>query len=336
MPEPMSIRAADLFGAGPASLVPLHGGNFSQVYAFRREEREVVLRLTLPDAGIDAASMESILDFMRWLAENGLHVPRPLRSTHGRLVESVPGEGGEMLATAVEKAPGILAERLPFEVWNEQRFELLGRTAGKLHRLSQSYQPPQGISRRPEWYESDNNYNLQEDLDQVHPIVLDKYAQARREVLDLPHNGDRYGLIHADLQCANFFLEPQTNTLTLFDFDDCCYGWYLMDIALPLLDFLVVYPGLEREAFANKFLTSFLRGYRSEYPLEPKAFQQLPLFLKLLEIGLTIQVETIAAHCTPDSWVGKFMAGRLEKIKNDRPFVELDMQAVLAGMRRKA
>ena len=120
--------------------------------------------------------------------------------------------------------------------------------------------------------------------------------------------------------------------ITLFDFDDCCYGWFVMDIAMPLMDFLVLYPGIERERVAVRFLSSFLRGYLPQHPLDADWLQQLPVFLKLLESGLYYQVHAFAKSFPPDSWVGKFMAGRRECIENGMPFVELDIPAIIASL----
>lgn len=325
------ITAARLFPADGEAYERLHGGNFSTVYGYTRAGKSLILRLTPPDSGIDRPDMQSILHWMKYLAENGLNVPAPQYSSQGRLVEEIPAEEGAWLASAVEKAPGVLAERLPFGDWNETRFERLGQAAGKLHALSQRYQPPAGIRPRPRWDESANNNNPIDELPEAEPEILSAREEVLAEVNALPQTNAAFGLIHGDLQCANFFIDPASDTITLFDFDDCCHGWTLMDIALPLLDFLVVYPGLEREAFAARFLSSFLRGYQRENPLDAAWLARLPLFLSLLEIGLYLQVASFAAECAPDSWVGKFMDGRREGILARRPFVNLNLPAVLAS-----
>ena len=51
--------------------------------------------------------------------------------------------------------------------------------------------------------------------------------------------------------------------------------------------------------------------------------EQLPLFLKLLEIN----IYDLVANFFPDDadeWVMKFMPGRKERLENDTPYVELD------------
>ena len=51
---------------------------------------------------------------------------------------------------------------------------------------------------------------------------------------------------------------------TVFDVDDCSYGWYVMDIAMGLFDVLVLYPGEEKVAFAEQFIRDYLHGYMAK------------------------------------------------------------------------
>lgn len=39
--------------------------------------------------------------------------------------------------------------------------------------------------------------------------------------------------------------------ITIFDFDDCVYGWFVMDIATLLFDILVVYQGAAKGELAS-------------------------------------------------------------------------------------
>lgn len=51
--------------------------------------------------------------------------------------------------------------------------------------------------------------------------------------LALPRDPVGYGLIHQDTHTGNLFL-AKDGQMTLFDLNDCCYGWYIYDIALVL------------------------------------------------------------------------------------------------------
>jgi hypothetical protein len=137
------------------------------------------------------------------------------------------------------------------------------------------------------------------------------------------------------LHFANFFVEPRTRAITLFDFDDCCYGWSVMDISILLFDALVMYKGQDKDVFARHFMRNFLSGYKTESPIGVFWTTQIPNFLKLLEINLYDQV---APHFNPDggdAWINSFIPGRKRRIQNDQPYVEIDFE-ILAVVRPDA
>ncbi len=313
--------ALSLFRADPLPAQRLHGGTFSEVYEFTSRGESFILRLTPPNSGIDRDDMESVLHYMHYLSDGGLCVPSPLLSREGRLVEMIPDGDRTWLATVVQKARGVRAETIPFEGWTDRRIHLLGSLTGRMHRLSQGYQPPAEIKPRPGWDKVTNNYNPLDELPDAETDILERRQEVLARLEHLPRTPASFGLIHADLQFANFFIDPADDLLTLYDFDDCCQGWYMMDIALPLLDMLVLYPGHDREVFASRFLEHFITGYRTQCTPDPSLLAELHTFLKLLEIGLYLQVAAYAEEATPDSWVGKFMPGRKESILSCTPFV---------------
>ncbi len=319
-------EAARLYGTRAAQLRPLSGGNFNQVFEFFCGEGVCILRLAPPDGGMDASSLQAVQEWMQYLAAHGGPAPEPVLSCRGRLVERA-GAQGEVLATAARKAGGVLGERLPFERWNETLFRALGRAVGKLHALAKDYRPAVGAPLRPYWEAASNCFNPDPTPD---PSLAPVWALRRRvleELHCLPRERDSFGLIHADLHGGNFLVDEASGAITVIDFDDCAYGWFGMDIAMSLLDMLVLYPGADREAFAARFLRPYLAGYRSENPLSAFWVQQTPLFLKLLELGLYLMVYEAYKPGERDSWIGKFMHGRRERIEAGLPFVELDFTA---------
>ena len=125
-------------------------------------------------------------------------------------------------------------------------------------------------------------------------------------------------------------METQKQIVTLIDFDDCAYGWFVMDIAVLLFDILVLYPGTDKDEYGQNFLRNFLTGYLTENHLSMFWLEQLPLFLKLLEINIYDMV----AKSYPDNsdeWVMKFMSGRKERLESDTPYMNLNYSA-LAGL----
>ncbi|MEW6094757.1 MAG: hypothetical protein AB1531_12415, partial [Chloroflexota bacterium] len=90
---------------------------------------------------------------------------------------------------------------------------------------------------------------------------------------------------------------------------------------------LVLYTGPDRNGYAQEFLHNFLAGYRVENALPGFWLEQIPLFLKLLEINLYDEV----AKFYPDDveeWGAKFIPGRKERLESDLPYVDLDFTSL--------
>jgi Ser/Thr protein kinase RdoA (MazF antagonist) len=315
--------AAACFGVTPSDLTPVRGGHFAHSYAFSRDG-DYILRIIPPNAELDAASMTAIFAWMAHLSAHGVSVPQPLGSTRGRLVE----QRDDYIITAAAKAKGVLAEEVPPAQWPPRLFESLGRTVGRMHALAKGYAPDQSLGR-PHWHEIGNCFNPSGPMDAVPAAVRERRHQVVEQVRALSKDRNAYGLIHADLHFGNLFVDMESNTVTLFDFDDCCYGWFAMDVAMSLFDILVLYRGDEREAFAGGFLTTYLRGYAQESPIHPLTFRHLPDFLKMLEIGVYLDVQPHYEPGGEDPWLAAFMPSRERRIVEAVPYVELDFEGIL-------
>jgi len=157
--------------------------------------------------------------------------------------------------------------------------------------------------------------------------VLERFQDLMAHLLSLPRD-DRaaYGMIHFDAHGGNFLIDEQGN-LALFDFDDCCYSWYVNDIAIVLFYFIVNSP--DPEALAAQFLPRFLSGYRQEYDLDSAWLSEIPHFLKLREIDLYAVIHrSFDVDNLTDKWVADFMNGRKARIEAGLPFVNYDFDAL--------
>jgi Ser/Thr protein kinase RdoA (MazF antagonist) len=322
---PLNI-AASLYRISEAELRPLRGGHFAHVYGFKRNDRNFVLRLTPPNDDVDVTAQRSILAWMAYLAAHGASAPEPLPSQNGNLVEVISLPEGEWLAVAFTQAEGVLSEEISLDQWGDVQFQMLGRSIGKMHAIARGYVPSNAMSY-PEWETGGNLFNRQIENEFW---LKEKQSRVLEQIRTLPRPADAYGLVHCDLHFGNFFVDFHKQIITLIDFDDCAYGWFVMDIAVQLFDVLVLYPGTDKDEFGLNFLRNFLTGYLTENPLSMFWLEQLPLFLKLLEIN----VYDMVAKFYPDDaeeWSTKFMPGRKERLENDTPYTNLNYSA-LAGL----
>lgn len=316
--------ATRLYGIRPSDLQSLPGGHFSHVYEATKEGQDLVLRITPPNQEIDLLSTKAILAWMDHLARHGAAVTRPVPSQEGNLIEIVTIDSDLYVCVVYEKAQGALAETLSFDQWQGQLFENLGRAIGRIHSLAKRYRPADAALIRPDWDHIGNCFNPGDELDPSQASILTRKNEILQLIQALPRQPGDYGLIHADLHLGNFLVDLPSSVVTILDFDDCCQGWYAMDIAMTLFDMLVVYPVADKACFADQFLADYLKGYRQETDLSSFSIANLPHFLKLVEIGIYTQVYRSYAAGQMDEWITKFMADRSEGIEQGFAYVDLN------------
>lgn len=328
MDQRLLERACQLYLTSPDQLIPLSGGHFNAVYQYAFGEKFAILRIGVEDC--PRQQTLSMLDFMRYLSQENAPVARPLLSANGRFLESLESEGKRYNVTAVEKAAGTLAEDIPPSQWTDDLFRSIGKAVGKLHRISAEFQPSISGFILPHWFDSFEIHDANRSLSTSSDPAREKLALLIQQLHDLPTTPGDYGLIHDDLHFANFLVQADGH-VTVFDFDDCEYGWFAMDVAMALFDVLVLYnAGNETESqfFAYRFMRAYLAGYRQERDLSTDWLIQIPNFLKLKELCI---YSTLIGHPEvklPDTWVGRFMRNRAERIAHDIPYVDIDFSTL--------
>jgi Ser/Thr protein kinase RdoA (MazF antagonist) len=305
-----------------ADKIRLLDGFESFMYEFERPDGAFILRIG-HSRRRSIPLIKGEVDWINYLAAGGAGVARAVLSANDRLVEVIEdGCGGHFLATAFVKARGGPPTK---ESWNEALFERYGRLIGRMHALSKDYEPPDPTWRRPEW---DDPLMLDPELWRLplEPAVVQKFQVLMAYLQSLPKEREGYGLIHQDAHGGNFFVDDE-GTITLFDFDDCAYSWYIYDIAMVL--FYAVANRPDANDFARVFMEHFMRGYRQENWLEPAWLREIPAFLKLREIDLyAIICRDFDVDHIEHRWTAEFMRGRKEKIENDVPYLDMDFRSL--------
>ena len=263
------------------------------------------------------------VDWINYLAAGGAGVARAVVSQRGELVESIAdGQGGAFLATAFVKARG---ETPRGEIWAPPFYERYGEALGRIHALSRDYEPAEPRLRRPDW-DDPAMLEVESLLPPSQTVVVDRYRDLMARLRSLPRGPESYGLIHQDFHAGNFFVD-EDGRITLFDFDDCVYGWYAYDVALVL--FYAALWAQDPQAFTREFMTHFLRGYQREYPFDPTWLQEIPHFLKLREIDLFAVIHrSFDVDNLEHPFEIHYMRGRQERIERGLPTIEFDFESL--------
>lgn len=273
--------AARLYGVAAADLQAL-GAFESDVYAFAADGAPRILKVIAPTHRTPEL-VQAEVDWLLALVEAGVSVSAPVPSVEGRYVELLPDTGHVLVA--FERAPGAVA---PASTWTDEHLERWGRLLGRLQAHARTYAPP-GPRRRPL---AEHSYSSRlPELEADDP----GFVAAARQVMDraaplLAEDGAGLdaGLIHADLHSGNLLVHE--DAVTAVDFDDCGYGSYAFDVAMPLYysvrQLVRAHEGITYEAAAERFLTPFLRGFTSVAPLPSGGGGAIDLALRLRQVEL--------------------------------------------------
>ncbi len=307
------------YGIPDGSIHPLDGFE-SFIYEYERRNETGILRIG-HSLRRGRTLVQAEVDWLNYLADGGAAVARLITSDNGKMVEVVEdGEGGEFVAAAFSKAPG----RTPWEVgWTPERWQSYGRLIGRVHALSKTYLLPEPGRRRPEW-DDDSMQEVERNLPETEALAVQKYQELVDYLRCLPKDGESYGLVHYDPHEANLLMDD-AGQLTLIDFDDCAYCWYVYDIAIVL--FYSSMGQEDKQAFIDAVMPPFLRGYSQETCLASRWLAEIPYLLKQREIDLYAVIHrSFDVEDIDNPWVVRFMQGRKEKIENDVPVIDYDFE----------
>jgi len=276
-------ECTDRFGLKPGNLQLITDmENF--VYESSTEGTPCILRIT-HSSHRTLEAIRGELEWIEYLSVHNVSVPQPIRSVNGALVEVVETAQSYFLVTAFQKIPGKTI--LEAGECTPEIYQQWGQILGRMHALAKNYQPSQPSYKRPEWFMDDLVCNAEKYIPNQ-AGVLEKYQELTRDLQTLPKDRNSYGLIHADLTDVNFFVHD--HKITVFDFDDCLYHWFVHDIAVILYDSLPWLPHgeMSKDEFTRYFWGYFIRGYSKENSFEQFWFNQLNKFCKLREMNLYV------------------------------------------------
>jgi len=292
------------------------------IYEYNKEGEPYILRFT-PSSHRSESAVIAELDWIRYLAEHDVSVSTPIKSNQGKLTEAIPSDLFCFTVASFNKAKG---EKVGYPecLSDTKLYQQMGRLTGKIHALSKKYQP-RVDGRRHNW---ENNYYLKVvgsyvplEQHQVH----DRCATLIKEIREtLPTDADSFGLIHGDIFTSNFLVSSEG--ITLFDFDEAQYSWFVEDIVIPLYYLVYVYgdDAQEQRAYqAQLFMEHYLKGYTLKCSVDEYWLRQIPLFLRLREIIVYTGMHRSTDVTQLDQWGLDFISQSRTRIEKGIPIVDI-------------
>jgi Ser/Thr protein kinase RdoA (MazF antagonist) len=202
-------------------------------------EPTAVVRVARPGYMSGAADFESEVAWVAALASSGIvRVPRGIPTVSGRFVASIPDASGlSWSCVSYSYVSGSILEDIADPV---PYYQEIGRTTALLHDHAQTWTPPREFRRHrwelPDMVGPTSRWGRWQDA-ALSPAEHRLLASAEHAALDtlagVPRTPRTWGLIHADLRPSNIMVDDD-DTLTVIDFDDAGYSWFLYDFASAL------------------------------------------------------------------------------------------------------
>jgi Ser/Thr protein kinase RdoA (MazF antagonist) len=251
-----------------------------------------VTRVAPPPYMEDTAAVESEVAWMSALAAAGaVRVPTTVAPVDGRAVAMVAGDDDRhwVCLTWAYVAGQPLDDVLPGARDAGAWHRTVGTTAALLHEHALGFHRPRDFVR-PTWEPADlvgpgSRWGPWEAA-VLPPAELALLGRARTAALDTLHDASRapdaWGLVHADLRPGNLLLDG--DALTVIDFDDCGFSWFVLDLAAHL-------SYVEHLPDAPDRAQAWVAGYQDVRPLtshDARTACALSMLRRLQLLGRTV------------------------------------------------
>lgn len=264
--------------------------------------------------GRNVDSVAAISSELSWLsalrAGTDLLVPAPLRTIDGELttVAVSPDMPEPRVCSVLRWMDGRVHAGAPRPV----HLRRLGSVIARLHNHAGRWCGPPGFARiRWDWetFFGDSEVYGGISAADVWGLLPDdlrrrfaRVASGMRHIMTRMGEGaDSFGLIHADLHLRNVLF--WRDNVRVIDFDDCGFGYWLYDLAVPLRE-------LRRRTDYEHFRSALIDGYRQHRPLTPGSLAHLDDFIATREVEFGL-------WCTGVAQVNPVLRANLELVQAD-------------------
>lgn len=278
----------------------------SDIYMIETDGKFYVLRIS-HHHWRKQAEIEFELQFLEFLHHHQLPVAYPLRTKRDQLLIEINAPEGKRYATLFAYAPGSI----PMGDFNPQQSYQLGFILAQIHQLGNQFRCE--FSRQP----LSLKYLLVDSFDAIAPFFhhrLGDYHYLKttiekitEQLYHFPQDFPLWTICWGDPHSGNVHF-TNNNQVTLFDFDQCGYGYRIFDIAK-------FWQVSIRTGMTRKTRDAFLQGYQSLVTLTEFELNNLQSFIKMAHIwSWAIHVKTMEIY-DYSRLNDYYFTQRLEKLK---------------------
>jgi Ser/Thr protein kinase RdoA (MazF antagonist) len=293
----------ELYGLEGYEIHPVkaHEGGRNVVYTCEKEGAAAkIIRITL----LDDRSREDLLgevEYIKYLFEHGASVSEVISSQKGNLLEEITCKDHSYYVCVFKKARGKLLvennyryrEGIPIDEY----YYNCGKVLGKMHQLSKGYNP---VHRRYSFFDKYNAEYINKLIPNSLSLLKEKLLELLRTLEGLDRNRASFGMVHFDYSDGNYMIDFATGQITVFDFDNSCFCWYMYDLANVWTHGVgwIQFEGDagKRKSFMEDYFETVLTGYRSETEIDDSMLEKLTLFIKVVIMENIIDAFEVARN----------------------------------------
>ncbi len=269
----------------------------SDIYLVETEQEYYVLRVS-HHHWRSQLDIEFELELLDFLHHNFLPVAYPLRTKENSLFVTVKALEGDRYAALFPYAEGTV----PVGDLTMEQSEIFGQILANLHQIGTKFCPSQHsvILEKLTNKNLTLEYLLDNSFAKIAPFLQErqedlKYLcnsinQIKAELSILPQQLPLWTTCWGDPHSGNIHF-TEDNRITLFDFDQCGYGWRAFDLAKFLQVSL-------RAGLSRKMRDAFFEGYQTVQALTPEEEDCLQALTQTAHIwSWAININASMIHC---------------------------------------
>ncbi len=281
--------------------IQYYQAGLNDTYLVRTKKQKFILRAYRKNWRTES-DIRCELDAIIFLHKENINVSLPKQNLAGDSLIKINAPEGTRYLVLFEYLDGNPPE---YKENTDNEVKIYAKAFGQLHKKLKSFNSTH--SR----FKLDMDYLITNPLAVIKPFLKHResdwnfISHTSTDLLKQLPNNLQTGFCHGDLNTQNVHI--QNNTIGIFDFDCCGYGYYAADLA-------AFHWGSKLEG--KKFWPAFLDHYLIENPLNDNDINSINIFSQMRHIwhiGLHTQLSHIRGH----HWINdEYFDKQIELLKN--------------------
>lgn len=287
-PDALIEKVLDRYEIGSVDQCLFWNRGLSDIYLIEAQNQSYILKIS-HHHWRSRSEIQFELEFLDFLYNQGLPIANPLSTKTEELFVTLHALEGDRYAALFPYAPG----EVPQGDLSLDQSKIMGQTLARIHQAAHKFDS--NTQRQP----LDTKQLLDDSLTVIRPYLsnhssdLDylkaSIAKIKLQLTCLEQSSPLWSVCWGDPHSGNVHFTPD-NQITLFDFDQCGYGWRIFDIAKFLQVSL-------RAGISRPVRDSFLIGYQNVQKLQSAEISSLQALTQMAHIwAWAISTKATAIH----------------------------------------